>query len=166
MINKYNENRRLKYQANKEYFKAKRNEYYKLNREKICSARRNKRLANKDIVNKLQREYFSSNRDRLLLSYAKTNAKRKGLEFNIDISDVIIPEFCPYLEIKLTSDLGSGQLSTNASIDRIDSTKGYIKGNIQIISRLANTMKSNASIDQLIIFAKNILTLHNNETIS
>ena len=39
------------------------------------------------------------------------------------------------------------------SLDRIDPNKGYVKGNVQVISRLANIMKSNASPEELRAFA-------------
>jgi len=88
---------------------------------------------------------------------AKQNAKEKGREFNLEIEDIIIPEKCPYMEFDLVVGTKNSRLPNYYSIDRIDSSKGYIKGNIQIISSLANTMKNNATKEQLEIFAKNIL---------
>lgn len=95
-----------------------------------------------------------------LLKGAKSTAKRKGLEYNITEDDIVIPEYCPYLLVPLTNIQGQGFVSDNASIDRIDSSKGYIKGNIQIISRRANSMKNDATQEQLLMFAKQILFLH------
>lgn len=92
---------------------------------------------------------------------AKQRALKQNIEFSIEISDLSIPDTCAYLNIPLTNMLGEGRVFSNASLDRIDSTKGYIKGNIQIISDLANRMKSNATPEQLIKFAKGILKIHN-----
>lgn len=49
------------------------------------------------------------------------------------------------------------------SIDRIDNSRGYVKDNIQIISRLANVMKQDASREELLMFAKWILENENNQ---
>lgn len=64
---------------------------------------------------------------------------------------------CPYLGCELTYSVGHSYCPTQATVDRIDSSKGYVKGNIQIISAKANTMKSNATPEELVIFARNIL---------
>lgn len=94
------------------------------------------------------------------LNFHKSRAKRNGLEFNITYEDVFLPEYCPILNIKL--DYGADKSNSNSpSIDRIDNTKGYIKGNIIVMSRLANAMKSSASFDELELFCKNILKLVN-----
>ena len=88
----------------------------------------------------------------------RAEAKRTGLDFNITIEDLQVPEKCPYLDIPLVL---TGPVCDNLiSLDRIDSTKGYIKGNVQVISMKANTMKSNASIEELVTFAKNVIKLH------
>ena len=96
----------------------------------------------------------------LLWYRAKENSKARKFEFNIDVEDIVIPEKCPYLNITLTTSLVDCQKPNYYSIDRIDSKKGYVKDNVQVISRLANTMKNNATIEQLIMFAEGILKTH------
>ena len=96
----------------------------------------------------------------LLWYRAKENSKSRKFEFNIDVEDIVIPEKCPYLNITLATSLEDCQKPNYYSIDRIDSKKGYIKGNVQVISKLANTMKNNATIEQLIMFAEGVLKIH------
>src|SRR3990167_7218803 len=149
-------------EKNREKILENKKKYYKENKEKINKYHREKYNRNKDIYTKQMREYYSKteNRAKKILWKAKETAKNKNLEFNIEICDIIIPEYCPFLGIRLTHELGKGQLQANSSIDRIDPKKGYIKGNVQIISRLANSMKSNATKEQLLTFAENIIKIY------
>ena len=95
---------------------------------------------------------------------AKNNAKVRGVEFNLTIDDIVVPEKCKYLDIALSNNVGKScnGLKDSYSVDRIDPKKGYVKGNVQIISKLANTMKNEASIEELITFSKNVLRIHDN----
>lgn len=108
-------------------------------------------------------DYTPEDKEKSILERAKTNAKRRGCEFNLEKSDIIIPTHCPYLGIELSYNKKDGKKSNYFSIDRIDSTKGYVKGNIQIISKQANIMKSNATIEQLINFCKGVIRLHGDD---
>jgi hypothetical protein len=84
-----------------------------------------------------------------LFRNARTRAKRLGLEFSITIEDIVIPEYCPIFGIKIESGFDSGR-ENSPSVDRIIPEKGYTKDNIQVISYLANRVKNNATLDQLI----------------
>lgn len=93
-----------------------------------------------------------------VLQGAKGRAKKKGLEFNLEPSDISIPTICPILGIKLERAIGTGlKLDSSPSLDRIDPNKGYIKGNVWVISQKANAMKSNATQEELFNFAAWVL---------
>lgn len=87
-----------------------------------------------------------------LLCRARNRAQQKGFEFNLSIDDITIPDVCPVLGTSFEKNT-----YYTMSIDRIDSSKGYVKGNIQVISHKANAMKNSASSDELIKFAKWVL---------
>ncbi len=94
---------------------------------------------------------------------AKKRALKKGIEFSITESDITIPKICPILETPLV--LGTkGNYEYTPSLDRIDNSLGYIKNNIQVISKKANSMKNSASLSELQIFCKNILRYSPNNT--
>ena len=83
-----------------------------------------------------------------LFNDAKKRAKKKNLEFNLSLQDIYIPEFCPIFGTKL--ELGKGIFQANSpSIDRIDNDIGYTKTNIIVISHKANTMKNNATMEEI-----------------
>jgi hypothetical protein len=86
---------------------------------------------------------------------SKQRSKQKNIEFNIDVDDIFIPEFCPILSIKLRKN-HTGWAPDAPTLDRILPERGYVKGNIKVISGKANVMKNNATIDELEIFTKNI----------
>ena len=88
---------------------------------------------------------------------SKHRAAAKNIPFNITVEDIIIPEYCPILNIKLDRSTGrSKNDSCTPSLDKIIPEKGYVKGNVQVISMLANTMKNHATKEQLLTFSKNI----------
>lgn len=86
-----------------------------------------------------------------------------GFNFNLTHSDIIIPEYCPLLNIKLSTDPNDKDKPNYYTGDRIDSSKGLVKGNIQVISLRANKMKSKATESELLQFATNALKLFTNE---
>ena len=89
-----------------------------------------------------------------LLKYAKSRSVKKGLEFSLTEKDIVIPKVCPVFRTNFTT---TGRKYT-PSIDRIDPSKGYIPGNIQIISQLANAIKWDSTREERITFANWILS--------
>jgi hypothetical protein len=86
-----------------------------------------------------------------------------GFNFNLTHSDIIIPKYCPLLNIKLSTDPKDKDEPFYYTGDRIDSSKGLVKGNIQVISMRANKMKNKATENELLQFATNALKLFNGD---
>lgn len=94
------------------------------------------------------RIWWKNQNEKKLFYGAKARAKKEGCAFNLEPEDIRIPEVCPILGVKLARGEGS-VAETSPSLDRITPSLGYIKGNVQIISFKANTIKSNATPDEL-----------------
>jgi hypothetical protein len=116
---------------------------------------------NPDYAEHLKRidvKYQQSERGKImsLLNNARKRASMYNIEFNLTPEDIYIPDRCPILgKPFIVGVLGGSDYSI--SLDRIDPDKGYVKGNVQVISKLANSMKQNASVEDLKSFANYIL---------
>ena len=85
---------------------------------------------------------------KLLYSNIKSRCKRIGREFSIELEDILIPEKCPVFGFDLKREDRQTWMCA-PSVDRIDSSKGYIKGNVTVVSRRANIIKRDATIEEL-----------------
>ena len=132
--------------------KQRRDAKYYLKSNKTKKLRLNSDPIYREYTNKLKKENLIKNYGTFSYLNAKRRAKKRGLEFNLDPQDIIIPKECPILHIPII--LGTkGNYENTPSIDRIDNSKGYTKDNIQIISKKANSMKNSASAEELLAFA-------------
>ena len=102
---------------------------------------------NPDYFRDYHKKWSKANPGRVLLNCSRQNARKKNQDHTITLEDIVIPDKCPVFGIPFTSGMHV------ASIDRIDNSKGYVPGNVQVINKRANMMKYDASIDELIMFA-------------
>jgi len=112
---------------------------------------------------RIGRKNFKNHREnpeKFILNRCKYRAKKNGIEFNLKLEDIKIPTHCPLLGIKIEMSLeyvGKGRaIDSSPSVDRVDPQKGYVRGNIRIISFLANMIKSKATPEQIKKLARNI----------
>lgn len=99
-------------------------------------------------------DYLKLDPRKKLLYAARKRAKQNGLECSITVDDIVIPEFCPALGIKLEARVGAGRsnredIGSSPSLDRIDNSKGYVPGNVAVISLRANMIKTDATAAEL-----------------
>ncbi len=78
---------------------------------------------------------------------ASSRSKKKEVPFTILPEEVVIPEFCPILGIKLEQGVGKSH-DASPSLDRVRPELGYVTGNVAVISHLANTIKSFGTAEQ------------------
>lgn len=83
-----------------------------------------------------------------LVRSARSRAKKSGIKFNLRRGDLIVPTHCPALGTPLV--IGDGVMTRNSpTIDRIDNRKGYVRGNVIVVSYLANAIKTDATPEQI-----------------
>lgn len=80
---------------------------------------------------------------------ARHRALLHHLPFNIELTDIVVPQYCPVLNIKLDK-THSKSHDDSPSLDRLVPSLGYIKGNVCVISHRANSIKSNATWQELL----------------
>lgn len=80
---------------------------------------------------------------------ARYRANAKGIPFTITVEDIVIPECCPVLGMRLVLRTGRGSNNDSPSLDRINPRKGYVPGNVSVISYRANRIKNDASLEEL-----------------
>ena len=120
---------------------------------KNCTRANTKRQREREEYNLRQKEYNRLHVEKTLLYSARLRAARYGLSCTISEEDIIIPKYCPILGIEILR--GEGSVHPGSpSLDRIIPQLGYVHGNIQVISYKANTMKSDATLKELVSFAK------------
>lgn len=99
-----------------------------------------------------------------------TGSRRRDV--NSELTKEILAQLFEYQQGKcaltgfdLELGIGTGQIYSDnhlktASVDRIDSSKGYTLDNVRLVCRQANMMKSILTDEQLVIWCEAITNLH------
>jgi len=96
----------------------------------------------------LDRERYVRDHHKVLFRAARLRADKQGLPFDLEYDDIVIPETCPVLGIPIGVSRGR-HTDNSASIDRIEPARGYVRGNVVVVSYRANRIKNDASISEL-----------------
>lgn len=98
------------------------------------------------------RASYERNKELWILGNIRTRARQQGVPFDLTVADILPPAVCPVLGIPLVrNDQGSkgGPQPNSPAVDRIFPERGYVKGNVIVVSHLANCIKQNATPDQI-----------------
>jgi len=138
----YNKEKNTEYarrwrEKNREKHRAQMRKQYHKHREKLLPK-----------MKEYSRNRYRSDPRVSLFDGAKRRAKLYDLPLEITIDDIIIPDTCPVLGIPLTPG-EPANTPTLPSLDRIVPEKGYVPGNIIVMSLRANSIKKNATLDEV-----------------
>jgi hypothetical protein len=85
----------------------------------------------------------------------KTGAETRGIPFTVsfdDLADLLIKQ--DFRCALSDEELDAMEISNNASLDRIDSSLGYVQGNVQWVTSKVNMMKQSYSQEEFIEVCK------------
>lgn len=127
-----------KYHSDPKYRQARKDSVNKSKRKRIAAGLTNNYLS----VYRKRRESWAI----AAISVSKVRCKKLGIPFNISAEDIYVPSHCPVLGFELVfgGKAFAGGLM-GPSLDRIYPEKGYVRGNVIVISMRANRLKCDCS---------------------
>ena len=133
---------------------------------KICSRQRNSRNQKKC--------YYAASVDfhiKYIMRNSRQRARKNNIRFEIDCTYVfhlleIQRGLCAISQVPLTFIKGEGHIPTNASLDRINPSGGYTKGNVHLVAWQVNVMKSNLDTAHLVEWCQRVLQGLSSDTVS
>jgi hypothetical protein len=76
----------------------------------------------------------------------KNKAKDLGIEFDMHPEDLQVPTVCPFTLLPFDFGPKNGKASPQSpSVDRIKPDRGYVRGNVRVISNHANMVKNSCT---------------------
>lgn len=110
-----------------------------------------------NVVHGLARRGFEKQNksEYMLWCTAKARAKKKGIPFSIDVTDIKIPDKCPLLGLVLKRNKNK-RGPNSPSLDRINPAGGYVLNNVWVISWRANRAKADLSFEELKRLVENL----------
>jgi hypothetical protein len=125
--------------------------WYQANKERTKGARAAWGKANRDKTREYVKDWGRRYPLRAMYQKAKSSAKPRGIEFTITMDDITWVTHCPIFGIELCyeRDKRTPHRGDYPTLDRWDNSKGYVPGNVFVISWLANRMKWHATIEEM-----------------
>ena len=121
--------------------------WYADNKKRVAESAKKRRAEHPQKTKDRWNAWYVGNYVKNVLRTIEVRAAEKGLAFNLEPADVVVPAICPVLGIPIAPSRGKAG-PNSPSIDRVDNRLGYIKGNIRVISLRANKLKSDMSLGE------------------
>ncbi len=177
------EQRRALREQNREKLRAQANALYRADLEKSRATGRARHDRNKDVENARKRAWNKANTELVLaqrrrwlaknptyeaawraqqrrrhpekhmIIRARQRARELGVPFDLRAEDIVVPDCCPALGIPLAINPGKPAYCS-PTLDRLIPSLGYVRGNVVVISHRANTIKTDATLEELQLVAE------------
>lgn len=99
-------------------------------------------------INEWMKIYYRNNPAEQMIRRAKCRSRKEKLEFDLSVEDLLpLPTVCPVFGIPLRLSVELQDPNTY-SLDRIDNTKGYVRGNVAVMSYRANRLKNDGTAEE------------------
>jgi hypothetical protein len=105
-----------------------------------------------------------------ILSHIKYNAEIRNIKYDVSkeyLWDLFLKQnkICALSGVSIVLGNRYKRLTTTASLDRMNSSLGYVEGNVQWVHKLINMMKRRLTNDEFLDWCKTIITYNENKSI-